>query len=142
MSRLKSCKARIQLSFGEKETKLRRKGGSNSPKFTNGDSKSLFDDSVLDRRRSSRTRIAQSISIALKPPMTSFTSSGTPSSSLTPRANPSNLDINTKVSYDGNSNVFIEIESDDLPSLRAGINSYLRLADTSYKCIAEGNLES
>jgi tRNA threonylcarbamoyladenosine modification (KEOPS) complex Pcc1 subunit len=33
------------------------------------------------------------------------------------------------------SNVFIEIESDDIPSLRATINSYLRLINTSYKCI-------
>ena len=33
------------------------------------------------------------------------------------------------------SNVFIEIESDNIPSLRATINSYLRLINTSYKCI-------
>jgi tRNA threonylcarbamoyladenosine modification (KEOPS) complex Pcc1 subunit len=77
----------------------------------------------------------------LKPPMT-FSSSCTPSSSLTLRVNPSNLDNNTKVSYDDNSNVFIEIESDDIPSLRASINSYLGLAHASYRCIAEGNLES
>lgn len=142
MSRPKSCKAKIQLSFGEKETKLKRKGGSKSPKFIHGDSKSLFDNSALDHRRSSHSRIAQSVSIALKPPMTFASSSGTTSSSLTSRVNPSNLDINTKISYDDNSNVFMEIESDDLPSLRASINSYLRLADASYRCIAEGNLES
>jgi tRNA threonylcarbamoyladenosine modification (KEOPS) complex Pcc1 subunit len=112
MSRPKSCTAKIQLSFGEKETKLKRKG------------------------------IVQSISIALKPPMTFSSSSGDSLSVMTSRANPSNLDINTRVSCDDNSNVFIEIESDDIPSLRASLNSYLRLADASYRCIAEGNLES
>jgi hypothetical protein len=112
MSRPKRCTAKIQLSFGEKGTKLKRKG------------------------------IVQSISIALKPPMTFSSYSGTPLSSPTLRANPSNLDINTKVSCDDKSNVFIEIASDDIPSLRATINSYLRLADASYRCIAEGNLES
>ena len=112
MSRPKSCTAKIQLSFGEKGTKLKKKS------------------------------IVQSISIALKPPMTFCSSSGAPLSSPTLIANPSNLDINTKVSCDHNSNVFIEIESDDIPSLRAGINSYLLLADASYRCIAERNLES
>ena len=34
------------------------------------------------------------------------------------------------------SNVFIEIETNDIPSLRAAINSYLRLANASYRCIA------
>jgi tRNA threonylcarbamoyladenosine modification (KEOPS) complex Pcc1 subunit len=29
----------------------------------------------------------------------------------------------------------IEIETDDIPSLRAIVNSYLRLVNTSYKCI-------
>jgi hypothetical protein len=112
MSRPKSCTAKIQLSFGEKETKLKRKG------------------------------IVRSISIALKPPMTFSSSSGAPLSDPTLRANPWNLDINTKVSCDDNSNVFIEIEADDIPTLRASINSYLRLADTSYRCIAAGNFES
>ena len=141
ISRPKSCTAKIQLSFGEKETKLKRKEGSKSPKFMCRHSKSLSDISALVHRRSSHSRIAQSVSIALKPPMT-FSSSCTPSSSLTLRVNPSNLDNNTKVSYDDNSDVFIEIESDDIPSLRASINSYLRLAHASYRCIAEGNLES
>ncbi|HEU4823056.1 MAG TPA: KEOPS complex subunit Pcc1 [Nitrososphaeraceae archaeon] len=112
MSKPKSCTAKIQISFWKKETKLKRKG------------------------------IVQSISIALQPPMTFSPSASAHLSSPTSRANPSNLDINTKVSCDDNSNVFIEIESDDIPSLRAGINSYLRLADASYRCIAEGNLES
>jgi hypothetical protein len=138
--RPKSCTAKIQLSFGEKETKLNRKGGSKSPKFMCRHSKSFSDNSALEHRKSSHSRIAQSVSIALKPPTT--LSSGTHSSSLTSRVNPSNLDINTKVSYDDNSNVFIEIESDNIPSLRASINSYLRLADASYRCIAGGNLES
>ncbi len=39
-----------------------------------------------------------------------------------------------KISSDS-SNVFIEIWADNIPSLRANINSYLRLIDTSYKCI-------
>jgi tRNA threonylcarbamoyladenosine modification (KEOPS) complex Pcc1 subunit len=33
------------------------------------------------------------------------------------------------------SNIFIEIETDNIPSLRASINSYLRLINISYKCI-------
>ena len=33
------------------------------------------------------------------------------------------------------SNVFIEIEADNIPTLRASINSYLRLINISYKCI-------
>ena len=41
-----------------------------------------------------------------------------------------------KISSDA-SNVFIEIEADNIPSLRANINSYLRLIDTSYKCITK-----
>ena len=142
VSRPKSCTAKIQLLFGEKETKLKRKGGSKSPKFMCRHSKSLSDISALVHRRASHSRIAQSVSIALKPPMTFCSSSGAPLSSPTLRANLSNLDINTKVSCDDNSNVFIEIESDDIPSLRAGINSYLLLADASYRCIAQRNLES
>jgi tRNA threonylcarbamoyladenosine modification (KEOPS) complex Pcc1 subunit len=39
-----------------------------------------------------------------------------------------------KISSDS-SNVFIEIWADNIPSLRANINSYLRLINTSYKCI-------
>jgi tRNA threonylcarbamoyladenosine modification (KEOPS) complex Pcc1 subunit len=33
------------------------------------------------------------------------------------------------------SNLVIEIETDDIPSLRAIVNSYLRLVNASYKCI-------
>jgi hypothetical protein len=141
VSRPKSCTAKIQLSFRKKETKLKRKGDSKSPKFVYGHPKSFSDNSALEHRRSLHSRIAQSVSIALKPPMT-FSTSGISSCSLTSRLNTSNLDINTGVSYDDNSNVLIEIESDNVPSLRASINSYLRLADASYRCIAEGNLDS
>jgi tRNA threonylcarbamoyladenosine modification (KEOPS) complex Pcc1 subunit len=34
-----------------------------------------------------------------------------------------------------NSDIFFRIETDDIASLRASINSYLRLADASYRCI-------
>ena len=34
-----------------------------------------------------------------------------------------------------NSEVIFEIETGDIASLRASINSYLRLADASYKCL-------
>ena len=34
-----------------------------------------------------------------------------------------------------NSDVIFTIETGDISSLRASINSYLRLADASYKCI-------
>jgi tRNA threonylcarbamoyladenosine modification (KEOPS) complex Pcc1 subunit len=33
------------------------------------------------------------------------------------------------------SDVIFTIETDDIASLRASINSYIRLADASYKCI-------
>jgi tRNA threonylcarbamoyladenosine modification (KEOPS) complex Pcc1 subunit len=33
------------------------------------------------------------------------------------------------------SKVIYKIETDDIASLRASINSYLRLADASYKCL-------
>jgi tRNA threonylcarbamoyladenosine modification (KEOPS) complex Pcc1 subunit len=36
-----------------------------------------------------------------------------------------------------NSNLYIEMETSDVPSLRAIINSYLRLANVSYKSIAD-----
>ena len=54
------------------------------------------------------------------------------------------LDPDTKVSFDSGAitrisvhirNLSIEIETDDIPSLRAIVNSYLRLVNTSYKCI-------
>lgn len=34
-----------------------------------------------------------------------------------------------------NSDIIFTIETDDIASLRASINSYIRLADASYKCI-------
>jgi tRNA threonylcarbamoyladenosine modification (KEOPS) complex Pcc1 subunit len=34
-----------------------------------------------------------------------------------------------------NSDIIFKIETGDIASLRASINSYLRLADASYKCI-------
>ncbi len=34
-----------------------------------------------------------------------------------------------------NSEVILEIETGDIASLRASINSYLRLADASYRCL-------
>jgi tRNA threonylcarbamoyladenosine modification (KEOPS) complex Pcc1 subunit len=34
-----------------------------------------------------------------------------------------------------NSDVIFEIETPDVASLRASVNSYVRLADASYKCI-------
>jgi tRNA threonylcarbamoyladenosine modification (KEOPS) complex Pcc1 subunit len=46
----------------------------------------------------------------------------------------SNSSEKIKISSDA-SNVFIEIEADNISSLRASINSYLRLINTSYKCI-------
>ena len=36
-----------------------------------------------------------------------------------------------------NSNLYIDMETNDVPSLRALINSYLRLANASYKSIAD-----
>jgi len=41
----------------------------------------------------------------------------------------------TRISVHAN-NLFIEIEADNIASLRAIINSYLRLINVSYKCIA------
>jgi tRNA threonylcarbamoyladenosine modification (KEOPS) complex Pcc1 subunit len=36
-----------------------------------------------------------------------------------------------------NSDVIFTIETNDIASLRASVNSYLRLADASYRCITE-----
>lgn len=35
-----------------------------------------------------------------------------------------------------NSDIIFEVETPDIVSLRASINSYIRLADASYRCIA------
>jgi hypothetical protein len=100
---------------------------SKSKHFESGSSLSIID----DKNGSISDRIAHCVCLALKPPWTL-------SLQLTI---PSNLDPNVRVRSDSKSNVFIEIESDDIPSLRASINSYLRLADASYKCIVEGSAE-
>jgi tRNA threonylcarbamoyladenosine modification (KEOPS) complex Pcc1 subunit len=56
-------------------------------------------------------------------------------SALKPDIDPSSYSREKiKISSDS-SNVFIEIWADNIPSLRANINSYLRLINTSYKCI-------
>ncbi len=132
MSKPKSCTARIRLSFERKGVGLGRTDDSALPK-----SKSKFESgsesiSIIDDKNGSISyRIAQCVCLALKPPRTL---------PLQPTI-PSNLDPNVRVRSDGKSNVFIEIESDDIPSLRASINSYLRLTNASYKCIIEGSAE-
>jgi tRNA threonylcarbamoyladenosine modification (KEOPS) complex Pcc1 subunit len=35
-----------------------------------------------------------------------------------------------------NSQVIFKVETNDIASMRAALNSYLRLADTSYKCLS------
>ena len=128
MSKPKSCTARIRLSFEIKGVGLGRTNDSTFPKFKSGsESISIID----DKNGSISDRIAQCVCLALKPPRTL---------SLQPTI-PSSLDPNVRVRSDGKSDVFIEIKSDDIPSLRASINSYLRLADASYKCIIEGRAE-
>jgi transcription factor Pcc1 len=133
VSKPKSCTARIRLSFEKKGVGLGRINDftlqkSKSKHFESGsESFSIID----DKNGSISDRIAQCVCLALKPPRTL-------SLQLTI---PSNLDPNVRVCSDSKSNVFIEIESDDIPSLRASINSYLRLADASYKCIFEGSAE-
>jgi tRNA threonylcarbamoyladenosine modification (KEOPS) complex Pcc1 subunit len=112
VSKPKSCTAKIRLSFEKKETDLKKTDIGSADKV---------------RNRPSSCSVAQSVSAALKP-------LGTLSSSA---ADPSDFDANVRVSSDEKSNVFIEIESDDIPSLRASINSYLQLADASCKCITE-----
>ena len=112
MSKPKNCTAKIRLSFQKKGIGLKKTD------IGSGDNV---------KNRSSSYRISQSVSVALKPLRTL-------SSSL---ADPSGFDANVRVSSDEKSNVFIEIESDDIPSLRASINSYLQLADASCKCITE-----
>ena len=133
MSKPKSCTARIRLSFEKKGVGLGRTNDSALPKskskhFESGSESISFND---DKNGSISDRIAKCVCVALEPPRTL---------SLHPTI-PSNLDPNVRVRSDGKSNVFIEIESDDIPSLRASINSYLRLADASYKCIVEGSAD-
>ncbi len=131
MSKPKSCTARVWLSFKIKGVGLGRTNDSALPKSKSKpyDSGSESISINEDKGGSISDRIAQCVCLALKPPRTL---------SLQPTI-PSNLDPNVRVRSDGKSNVFIEIKSDDIPSLRASINSYLRLADASYKCIIEGS---
>jgi hypothetical protein len=131
VSKPKSCTVRIRLSFEIKGVGIGRTNDSALPKskskhFEPGSGSISIND---DKNGSVSYRIAQCVCLALKPSRTL---------SLQP-AIPSNLDPNIIVRSDGKTNVFIEIESDDIPSLRASINSYLRLADASYKCIIEGS---
>jgi tRNA threonylcarbamoyladenosine modification (KEOPS) complex Pcc1 subunit len=56
-------------------------------------------------------------------------------SALNPDTKASDSEAMTRISVHGN-NLFIEIEADNIASLRAMINSYLRLINVSYKCIA------
>ncbi len=147
MLRPRNCAASIQLSFGKKETRLKRMRGSRSPNSKIIHSKSYFDGNTLGQSKSSLVHFAKSMCMAIKPPITyspypSHSSSSSPiPSSPSSGATTSNIDVNTRVSYDDHSNVYIEIESYNISSLRASINSYLRLADASYKCIVEGDLE-
>jgi tRNA threonylcarbamoyladenosine modification (KEOPS) complex Pcc1 subunit len=46
----------------------------------------------------------------------------------------SNSGVVTRISV-GVPDLFIEIETDDIPKLRAIVNSYLRLVNAAYKCI-------
>jgi hypothetical protein len=147
MLRPRNCAASIQICFGKKGTSLKSKRGSRSPNFKFTLSKSYIDGNTLGVSKSSRVHLAKSMCMAIKPPITyspypSQSSSPSPiPSSPSSGANHSNIDANTRVSYDDHSNVHIEIESYSISSLRASINSYLRLADASYKCIVEGDLE-
>jgi tRNA threonylcarbamoyladenosine modification (KEOPS) complex Pcc1 subunit len=133
VSKPKSCTARIRLSFEKNGVALGRTNDSSFPKsmskhYVSG-SESI---SINEYKRDSISdRIAQCVCVALKPPRTL---------SLQPTY-PSNMDPNVRVRSDSKSNVFIEIESKDIPSLRANINSYLRLANASYECIIEGSAD-
>lgn len=131
MSKPKSCTVRIRLSFEIKGVGIGRTNDSALPKSKSKHYESGSESISIneDKGGSISDRIAQCVCLALKPPRTL-------SLQLTI---PSNLDPNVRVRSDGKSNVFIEIKSDDIPSLRASINSYLRLADASYKCIIEGS---
>ena len=112
MSKPKNCTAKIRLSFEKKGTGLKKTDIGSADKVKN---------------RSSSYGVAQSVSVALKPLRTLSSSS----------SDPSDFDASVRVSSDEKSNVFIEIETDDISSLRASINSYLQLADASCKCITE-----
>ena len=131
MSKPKSCTARIRLSFEKKGVELGRTNDSALPRSKSKHYESGSESISIneDNGGSISDRIAQCVCVALMPPRTF---------SLQPTI-PSNLDPNVRVRSDGKSNAVIEIESYDIPSLRASINSYLRLANASYKCIIEGS---
>ena len=133
MSKPKSCTARIRLSFERKGVGLGRTNYSALPKSKSKHYESGSESISINEDNGGfiSDRIAQCVCVALNPPRTL---------SLQPTI-PSNLDPNVRVRSDGKSNAFIEIESYDIPSLRASINSYLRLANASYKCIIEGNAD-
>jgi tRNA threonylcarbamoyladenosine modification (KEOPS) complex Pcc1 subunit len=150
----RNCVASIQLSFGKKGRKLisKRKRDSGSPSSNFVTSKLCSHGHKLEQRMSSDAHFVRSIYMAIKPPITYSPQSSSPPSSrlsfssLIPHSiqsgkNPSNMDVNTRVSYDDLSNVYIEIESYNISSLRASINSYLRLIDASYRCIVDGDPE-
>jgi tRNA threonylcarbamoyladenosine modification (KEOPS) complex Pcc1 subunit len=154
VSKPRNCVANIQLSFGKKGRKLIRKRKKNS-----GSPNSNFDSSELcsrghklEQSMSSDAHFVRSMYMAIKPQITYPPHSSSPPSSsasftsliphsIPPGTNPSNIDVNTRVSYDDCSNVYIEIESYNISSLRASINSYLRLVEASYRCIVEGDPE-
>jgi tRNA threonylcarbamoyladenosine modification (KEOPS) complex Pcc1 subunit len=131
VSRHKSCTAKIQLSFGRKQTELGKEVSalnSKSKCFThNSRARSIND----YKNGSAPDRVAECVSVALRPPRTiSLTS-----------VDSADLGIEVRVTSDDKSNVFIDIESNDISSLRAIINSYLRLADASYRCITQGDAD-
>lgn len=64
------------------------------------------------------TLIAKSIYSALDPEIKHSSDSG----------------VVTRISVDV-TDLFIEVETDDIPKLRAIVNSYLRLVNAAYKCI-------
>jgi tRNA threonylcarbamoyladenosine modification (KEOPS) complex Pcc1 subunit len=148
-----NCVASIQLSFGKKGHRLIRKGKRNtgSPGSNFVSSKFYSRGQKLEQGMSSDAHFIRSMYMAIKPPITHSPQSSFPPSSrasftsLIPptETNPSNMDANTRVSYDDRSNICIEIEieSYNISSLRASINSYLRLADASYRCIVDGDSE-
>jgi tRNA threonylcarbamoyladenosine modification (KEOPS) complex Pcc1 subunit len=150
----RNCVASIQLSFGKKGLKLIRKRKRNlgSPNSNFVSSKLCSHGHKLEEGMSTDAHFVRSMYMAIKPPITYSPQSSFPPSSRvsftspspneeTISSNPSNIDVNTRVSYDDCSNVYIEIESYNISSLRASINSYLRLADASYRCIVDGDSE-
>jgi len=150
----RNCVASIQLSFGKKGRKLRRKRkrNSGSPNSNLVSSKLSSHGRKLEESMSSDAHFVRSMYMAIKPPIRYSPQSSSPPSSrasfsslmphsIQPGTNSSDIDVNTRVSYDDLSNVYIEIESYNISSLRASVNSYLRLADASYRCIVDGDPE-